>query len=207
MSTLTMGRRPFEFVLSEGDDMLSREAVTVEQASARVLVPGQILGRVFTAVVEQVSGNGNGNAAGAGATVTFGRDAKVGVYTLTCTAASTDAGTFSVVAPDGERLADLTVASAYTSTHINLTIPDGSTDWDTGAIITVTLTAKVKPYTEGATDGSQTAIGILGEGVDASTADQQAVMIARHCEVFADKLTGATATALAQLANLNIIAR
>lgn len=205
MTTLTMGRRPFEFVLSEGDDMISREQVTVEQASARVLVPGQILGRVFTAVVAKVSGNGNGNAAGA--TVTFGRDAKPGVYTLTCIAASTDAGTFSVVAPDGERLADLTVASAYTSPHINLTIPDGSTDWGSGAVITVTLTAKVKPYTAGATDGSQTAIGILGEGVDASAADQKAVMIARHCEVFADKLTGATAAALAQLANLNIIAR
>ena len=205
MSTLTMGRRPFEFVLSEGDDMISREAVTVEQASARVLVPGQILGRVFTAVVAKVSGTGNGNAAGA--TVTFGRDAKVGVYTLTCTAASSNAGTFSVVAPDGERLADLTVASAYTSTHINLTIPHGPTDWDTGATTTVTLTAKVKPYTANATDGSQKAIGILGEGVDASVADQKAVMIARHCEVFADKLTGATATALAQLANLNIIAR
>lgn len=205
MSTITMGRRPFEFVLSEGDDMIAREQVTVEQASERVLVPGQILGRVFTAVVAKVSGTGNGDAASA--TVTFGRDAKPGVYTLTCTATSSNAGTFSVVAPDGERLADLTVASAYTSTHINLTIPDGSTDWGAGAIITVTLTAKVKPYTAGATDGSQTAIGILGEGVDASTADQKAVMIARDCEVFADKLTGATATALAQLANLNIIAR
>lgn len=205
MTTLTMGRRPFEFVLSEGDDMLSREQVTVQQASARVLVPGQILGRAFTAVVAKVSGTGNGDAAAA--TVTFGRDAKPGVYTLTCTAASSNAGTFSVVAPDGERLADLTVASAYTSTHINLTIPDGSTDWGAGAIITVTLTAKVKPYTAGATDGSQTAIGILGEGVDASVEDQKAVMMARHCEVFADKLTGSTATALAQLANLNIIAR
>jgi hypothetical protein len=150
--------------------MISREAVTVEQASARVLVPGQVLGRVFTAVVAKVSGTGNGNAAAA--SVTFGRDAQPGVYTLTCTAASTDAGTFSVVAPDGTRLADLTVASAYTSTHINLTIPDGSTDWGAGAIITVTLTAKVKPYTAGATDGSQTAIGILGDGVDASSADQ-----------------------------------
>jgi hypothetical protein len=200
-----MGRRPFEFVLSEADNMLSRDQVTVEQASARVLVPGQVLGRVFTAVVAKVSGTGDGNAAAA--SVTFGRDAKPGVYTLTCTAAASNAGTFSVVAPDGTRLADLTVASAYTSTHINLTIPDGGTDWGVGAIITVTLTAKVKPYTAGETDGSQTAIGILGDHVDASVADQKAVMMARECEVFANRLTGSTATALAQLANLNIIAR
>lgn len=205
MTTLTMGRRPYEFVLSEAEGMLSRDAVTVEQASARVLVPGQVLGRVFTAVVAKVSGTGNGNAAGA--TVTFGRDAQPGVYTLTCTAASSNAGTFSVVAPDGTRLGDLTVASAYTSTHINLTIPDGSTDWDTGAIISVTLTAKVKPYTADATDGSQTAVGILGEGVDASVADQAAVMITRLAEVYADKLTGSSATALAQLANRFVIAR
>lgn len=205
MTTLTMGRRPFEFLLSEAAGMLSREAVTVEAAGSRVLVPGQVLGRVFTAVVAKVSGTGNGDAAAA--TVTFGRDAQVGVYTLTCTATGSNVGTFSVVAPDGTALADLTVASAYTSTHINLTIPDGSTDWGSGAVITVTLTAKVAPYSSGSTNGAQKAIGILAEGVDASSADQAAVMITRLAEVKADALTGATATALAQLANLNIIAR
>lgn len=203
MSTLTQGERPYDFLLYD-EESLSRDSVTVASGSG-ALASGAVLGRVFTAVVAKVSGTGNGNAAGA--SVTFGRDAQVGVYTLTCTAASTDAGTFSVVAPDGTRLADLTVASAYTSTHINLTIPDGSTDWGSGAVITVTTTAKVKPYNAGGTDGSQTAVGLLCDAVDATSADQSAVMITRLAEVSASKLGSVTDMARAQLANRMIIFR
>lgn len=203
MSTLTHGARPYDFLLYD-EESLSRDSVTVASGSG-ALASGAVLGRVFTAVVAKVSGTGNGDAAAA--TVTFGLDAQEGVYTLTCTAAATDAGTFSVVAPDGTRLADLTVASAYTSTHINLTIPDGSTDWGAGAIITVTTTAKVKPYNAGGTDGSQTAVGLLCDAVDATSADQAAVMITRLAEVSASKLSSITARARAQLAKRMIIFR
>lgn len=203
-----MGARAYEFLLSEAEGALSRQSVTIKQAGSRVLLPGQVLGWYLTGVVAKVSGTGDGDAAGA--SVTFGIDAQIGVYTLTCTAASSHAGTFSVRAPDGTMLANLTVASAYTSTHINLTIPDGSTDWNTSptvAVISVTVTGKAMPYTLGATDGSQRAFGVLTAGVDASVADQLATAIVRDAEVISAKLVGSSTIALAQLAERGIIAR
>ena len=53
--------------------------------------------------------------------------------------AAANAGTFSVTAPDGTALADLTVGVAYTSAHINLSVPDGATDWAVDDRIVVTV--------------------------------------------------------------------
>jgi len=79
------------------------------------------------------SNTGNG-VAGA---ITQGLAAKVGTYTLTCTAEAGDAGTFGVVDPDGVALPDLTVAVAYDNGHFGVTIADGAEDFDTGDIFTV----------------------------------------------------------------------
>lgn len=85
----------------------------------------------------KISGTGDG-AVGA---ATLGAAAQLGTYVLICIAESANAGTFKVIAPNGERLDDLTVAVAYTGAHINLTIEDGATDWGTGAIVHVVVTA------------------------------------------------------------------
>jgi len=79
------------------------------------------------------------------------QQASVGTYTLLCTAEVGDAGTFSVQAPDGSFLPDLTVAVAY-SNQIALTIADGAEDFDTGDTFTVLVTeglGKVTSFTTG----------------------------------------------------------
>lgn len=62
-------------------------------------------------------------------TVTAGSLIETGTYVLICTAAATDAGTFSVRTPSGELLDDLIVGVAYSSDHINVTLADGATDF------------------------------------------------------------------------------
>lgn len=206
MSTETLGTRTGEFLLSEANGTRSREAVTVETDTDRVLDPGQVLGTKMAAVVAADAGN-TGDADVSAVAVTFGHEAQTGVYTLTCTAESANAGTMSVTTPDGRLLSALTVATAYTSDQINLTIPDGAEDWDTGDIVTVTVTGKAVPYSAAATDGSQRASGVLLDTVDASASDADGVAIVRDAEIYTSKLTGSSSTALAQLAMLGIVAR
>lgn len=156
-----------------GDFPVISQAITLE-ANSGALLRGTVLGLKLTgAVAAKLSGGGNGNVAAA--SVTLGREAMAGVYRLTCTAEDTDAGTFKVQAPDGRRLADLTVASAYSSTHISLTVPDGTTDWAEGDVITVTVTGKAVPYDPDATDGSEKAVLILADDIDVGAGDVQAV--------------------------------
>lgn len=73
------------------------------------------------------AGTNTGN--GTCTAVTKGIAIQNGTYTLTCTATATDGGTFSVTAPDSTDLGDATVGTPFTSTHINFTINDGSTDF------------------------------------------------------------------------------
>ncbi len=47
----------------------------------------------------------------------------------------------------------------------------------------ITASGKIKVYDNAAVDGSQTAIGVLTAGVDASAADAPGVIIARHAIV------------------------
>ncbi len=146
-----------------------------------------------------VVGTGNGTIG----TISLGPDAMPGRYQLKCTAAATNAGTFAVIAPNGERLADATVAVAFTSRQLNFTIADGSTDYIVGDFYEVVayneLVAKVaawdpKPSTY---DGRQTVAGVLYAAVDASGGDLAGVIISRVAEVFGSRLawkSGVTAT-------------
>lgn len=156
-----------------GDFPAISQAITLA-ANQGALLRGTVLGIKLTgAVAAKASGAGNGNVAAA--SVTIGREAQAGVYRLTCTAAAANAGTFKVQTPTGARLADLTVASAYSSTHISLTVPDGSTDWAVGDVITVTVTGKAAAYDPTATDGREVAALILADDVTVGAADLAAV--------------------------------
>ena len=89
-----------------------------------------------------VSVDYDANNAGDGvfaATPTLGGSAENGDYVLVCTAESPDSGTFSVTTPSGNPLSDLTVGSAYSSTHINGTLQDGAADFEIGDTITITV--------------------------------------------------------------------
>lgn len=63
----------------------------------------------------------------------------------------------------------------------------------------VTVGGKYKPYADGASDGTQTAVGILMEGIPAQTGDVKATLVTRAAEVWQSKLTGVDAAAIADL--------
>ena len=78
----------------------------------------------------------------------------------------------------------------------------------------VTASGKYKALDPAASDGSQTAAGVLYDAVDATAADAEGVAILRLAEVNAAELVwpagitgGQKSTALGQLAAINIIAR
>lgn len=187
-----------------GDFPIQTQAILLE-ANQGALPRGQVLAIKFTgAVAAKVSGAGDGDIAAA--VVTLGAEAMAGVYRLTCTAESAHAGTFRVQTPTGQRLANLTVASAYTSTHINLTVPDGAADWEIGDVITVTVTGKAAAYAPTATDGSEKAALILADDLTVGAADVSAVAYRTGCFARA-MLTGIDDAAVAALDARSIFVR
>lgn len=172
------------FILSEANGNRSRENGKLN--SGQNLVAGAVIGQLKTGAGAKISGTGDGTIGA----VTLGPDAEVGVYVLTGKSEVSNAGTFSVRTPSGQALPDLTVAAAYASTHINLTVADGANDWDIGDIIHVTVTGgDYSVLNPAGTDGTQHAAGILYAGIDASAADTICCVIARSCEVNANELT------------------
>lgn len=153
---LTESTHTAEFLLSEGPGQLSREAVTV--LSGQKLAAGAVCGRVSKGVgrvsVPTVVTEGSSN--GTVSAVYAGPDVEVGSYVLTCTAAATHGGVFSLVTPSGKALPPLTmtagagVATNYRSSHLNFTITDGSGDFEVGDTFTFVV--------------STTAPGVVGTG-------------------------------------------
>lgn len=76
-----------------------------------------------------------------------------------------------------------------------------------GTVLGKLAGGKYAAYDNAAADGSQTAVGILYDGVDATSADANGVLIARHAEVVKAALTGLDTAAEVDLAALQIIFR
>lgn len=201
--------RAGDFLLSEANGTFSRENGILK--SGNNLLAGAVVASLLSAIGAKASGTGDGTIGA----VTLGASAEVGTYVLTCTATASNAGTFSVQTPSGEYLPNLTVGVAYASSHINLTVADGGTDWGAGAVIKVTVSPN--GYTEldpAEDDGSQIAAGVLWDNTDATSADAACVVIRRNAEAKADGLVwpaGITedqkSTAIAQLNELGIVLR
>ena len=159
--------------LVAGDFPIIAEEITV--ISGQNLDKGTLIGKITRAVGSATADAGNtGN--GTASAVTGGDNTKIGIYTLTCVEAATNAGRFKVIDPDGERLDDLTVAVAYSTEHIGLTISDGSADFIVGDKFTIEVTAGSGKYTKAlaaSTDGSENYenMCILAKDTDASSAD------------------------------------
>jgi hypothetical protein len=197
-------------------------------------VPGTYVGTFIaageTAVFTVRDPTGNYVGAGAAGTEFVG-----GGLTFTATGASTfpvvgntftyvvpviatgGGGVFTVVAPDGTRLPDAVIATAYTNAQLNFTINDGDTNWAAGWIATITVVAGSLKYTQhdqDATDGSQYGAGILCNTTDATSADVVCPIIIRDAEVKGDILTwqsdidaGEKTSAIVDLNNLGIFVR
>lgn len=74
----------------------------------------------------------------------------------------------------------------------------------------ITATGKLIKYADGASDGSQTAVGVLGTALPGTNGDYKALVFTRDCEVIGAKLNGGVAldaNGQADLKALGIIIR
>lgn len=213
MTVFTEGQHKAEFVVTETDGTISRETITV--LKGQNLKAGHVLGQasVGAAAGAAVSGNtGNGTLSA----ITVGSKAKPGIYAVTCVEPAAGGGTFLVEDPDGISVGTAHVGTAF-NIEIGFTITAGATDFVSGDRFNVTVSGgsgKYKEYNPANTDGSETALALLLDNVDATDADVAAVIIARQAEVNAAELVwfvGATtdqiAIGLGQLKQQAIIAR
>lgn len=200
MAIKTEGTHAGEYIVSESSGTRSRESVTLATGD---LAAGTVLGQVTTANSVTIGGSNVGD--GTMGSVTIGVDAENGDYVLVCTAEDTNAGTFSVTTPGGVALDDLTVAVAYVSSHINMTLADGAEDFDVGDTFTIdVLNNEYAIFNAGASDGTETAKAILFDAVDASAAEQTCVVSKRDSEVTGDELTWNAGTTSAQKSTATI---
>ena len=213
MSELTEGQNKAEFIVTEANGTLSRETITVLQG--QVLKAGHVLGKVAVGAATGAAASGNvGN--GTIGTVSVDNTAKPGVYQAVCIEPASNGGTFAVEDPDGVVIGTAVVGTPFAGA-VNFTIADGGTDFSAGDRFSVTVAAgsgKYKEYNPANTDGSQTALALLLDNVDATDADAEAVVVARQAEVNAAELiwfsaadADQKAAALAQLKTQDIIAR
>jgi hypothetical protein len=213
MTTLTEGQHKAEFLVTEEEGTLSRDTITV--AHGQNLQAGHVLGKITvgTATGAAVSGNVGNGAIGS---VSAGSNAKPGVYATVCVEAATNGGTFLVEDPNGVIIGKAVVGTPFAG-EVNFALADGSTDFVAGDRFAITVAAgsgKYKEYNPANTDGSETAVALLLDNVDATSADVTAVAITRNVEVNAAELvwfSGATSdqknTGLSQLKAQTIIAR
>jgi hypothetical protein len=217
MIELTEPLRPGAFILSMDDDgNLSRDNITILSGQGK-LVAGQVLGSVFSAATAASAVKASGANTGNGtltldATTPVLAGAKAGVYTVRMTAATT----YEVRDPSGVVLGEAATAATFAD-RLKFVVAAGGTAFVAGDGFDITVSAlasKYVAYDETATTGGQFAVGVLFGGVDATSADASAVMVARHAEVNASMLVfkaGSTAAgqavALAALKALTVVAR
>lgn len=209
MATLTEGRYSGEFMISEGNGTISREAVTLDTGD---LQPGTVLGKITKgAATAALVAGGTGN--GTFSAVTLGAGSKVGVYSLIATAATK----FNIEDPDGVLLGVVTLGTEFVGGGLTFTFTAGVTPHVAGDRATITVaagTSKYVAYNQDGVNGSEIAAGILYNAADATSDDQLVTIIARSAEVNGDELVwpadieaGEKTVAIGQLATLGIIVR
>lgn len=165
------------------EDALSKK-VTVPSGTA-AMVRGTLLGKITIGTAASAAKSG-GNT-GTGTCVMDGTtpvltSARVGIYTLRCTVASTNAATFRLVDPTGRVLGDYAFsgsgASVTIANQIKCAVTDGGTDFAVGDGFDITVAAGSGNYIKAvstATDGSADPDAILVADVDASGGAKEAL--------------------------------
>lgn len=193
----TEGRRPGEFIRSEGNDRISRDVLIIESGQG-VLDPGTVLARRDVGNVVAVTSGANTGDGTVGA-ITTGMAVEVGTYQLVATSATK----FDLFTPAGDKLKTVTVGQAFGSTHINLTVTAGAAPFAAGDSFGLAVAAGTGKYVAldtAADDGGQVAVAILYAEVDATAADVKAVGITRLAEVDADRLVWPAGISAPQMA-------
>lgn len=182
MTELTEGQHKAEFLVTEGAGTISRESATI--LSGQQLKAGHVLGKITLGEASAVASSGN-TGDGTISAVTVGEGAKAGDYKVTCIEGASNAGSFSVEDPDGVTIGTAKVGEAFAKA-IGFTLSDGATDFVAGDLFTVTVAAgsgKYKEYNPANSDGSEVAVALLLDNVNASDGDKKAAIISRHAEV------------------------
>lgn len=193
----------------------SREKITVLSGQSLSLL--EVIGKVTVAVPTTGTAKvGNTASVGLCTSVTGGLSTIPEIWTLTCTAEASNAGTFSVIGSKTGRIKDATVAVAYTSDFVNFTLTDTAEDFNVGDGFTITVTegsGNVVALDPDAVNGSNHAAGIMIAAVDATSADKAGVAIVREAMIASANLVwpaaisaGDKAIALADLEVLGIVA-
>lgn len=191
-----------DFVISEGDDFLSRDNAVVTQTGTAIK-SGTILTQVDTgtgAFAMDAGATGNPTSGA----ITVGAAAIPGAYVIEFTAATK----FTVEAPNGVTIGTGTLGAAFSAGGLGFTLTAGGTAavaGDTAKITVAAGTGKYIPYTAGGAAGVASAI--LYTGLPAATGDKKVVVFNKDIEVSRDKLTGLDATAEAQLRLVGIRVR
>ena len=151
MNVLTEGRHAAEFVLSEGEGMISRDNIKI--AAEQTIVPGTVLGMravvADVAIAQASAGTGDGVLTIADPAVNS--KVKDGVYTVVCTGVAANAGNFRVEDPNGKHIGDAAVGVAFNK-EIKFTIADGAADFVVGDAFSITVEAEASDFEYGAHD-------------------------------------------------------
>lgn len=184
-TTLQQGQwLKFEEVLHN----FSRDQVTLAAGQSNLLsgtVLGQSVDNVTSVTVTPKVGNTGNGVFTADATTPVLAGAQVGTYTIRCTAAATNSGTFRVFDPNGFSLGDVVVGATFAD-QIKFSIADGATDFVVGdqfSFVVAAGTGRVAALNLAGTDGTQNVAGVLIYDTDATSADAQCAMLARHAVV------------------------
>lgn len=175
-------RRAGAHIISESagetGGMRSREVGVLTGATK--FLNGTVLGQIVVGAAVAAANVGNTGNATISA-VTTGQGAKAGVYKVEFTAATK----FDVLDPDGFKIKSGATGVAYAD-DLGFTITVGATPMVAGDGFTITVGVGAKKYKKldpAAGDGSQNAAAILFGDVDATAADQKAVLTVRESEV------------------------
>lgn len=195
-----------EFIIWEADRRFGRDKVTIK--AGQTLDPGAVLGKITMGAAAAVAFAGNAGNGAMGAIV-VSNGAKPGAYKLVFIEPATNLGKFIVFDPDGVCLGVGTAGTEFSAGGLTFTLADGATDWASGDGFTITVAAGSGKYVAvdpEATDGSQVAVAVLYDAVDASGGDKtNVVILARDALVnedglgFSDLDSDEIATAKAQL--------
>lgn len=177
-----------------------------------------VAGDSFTIFVRPgtIAAGGANTGNGTATLYNVGDGAMAGTYTVKCTTAAANGGTFTITDPSGATVGTVTVGTRTTGQLIDILIADGSTDFALNDVFTVTSTSGVlKAWNPAGVDGSDVPEAILWHNTTDDVAGTMNVtVISRDAEVDAEELRwpvaatgGQKLAAMAQLAKVGIISR
>lgn len=214
MSLITENPRITDVLLHEHGETINyvRDQITLVSGGTACIV-GQVLGQITKGAITAAAKAGGNTGNGTCTALSLGGNAKVGIYTLTFTAAAA----FTITDPNGVQLTN-GINGAYADLQINFTITAGGTAFVAGDGFAITVAAGSGKWTQvgpANVDGSQAAAGICLLAGNPATADTLSVAVTRGPAAIkvnglawtAGMTGGQKTTALAQLQALGIVQR